>query len=1287
MNNEQGKIWYGTGIDNSQLQKDAEKAKGLINGIGNTAVAEGSRIDNSMKKIGASIAAVFTIQQAANFAKQVATIRGEFQQLEIAFTTMLKSKEKADSLMREIVEFAATTPFDLKGVASGAKQLLAYGFEADSIRENLTMLGNVAAGVGSQIGDIIYLYGTLNAQGKVMTKDLMQFAGRGIPIYKELATVMGVTEKQVMELASQSKISFQHIEQAFQNMVGESGLFHNLMQEQSKSITGQISNLGDAIDSMFNEIGQSSEGVISAAISGASYLVENYKKVGQIIAGLIAMYGVYKAAIITFNAIQALSISLSNGWTVAELVRLKLLIMLESAQKLLNKTMLANPYIAATMAVVSLVAALTLYSRSAKQAKTDTEILSDITREAERNITSEASELSSLKKILNDSTKGYDERKAALDRIKQIVPDYHGSLTKEGKLINSNAEALDYYVEKLKLTEKIRIAVSKHSEARGNLDDYMAKNKDVYREAVMKKFNGKENQLFAGERAVIATVIKLSNEAEKYEKMIDNFHAEMVKLASRKTTQGNDDDDDDDDKNWVKERANLLRQLEKEQADYMRFKEDLYFRRREMELSLLEDGSKKELELLELNFRRKLVEINRQEEDLLRTLQEHAEKEHKVKGKKGKFDKSKVEIPREQLDEFERMRDAEAAAYEKSQADITKRLLEKYRTYAEKKKAIEEKFSKDIAELPVGSDAVLEAKKQLETELKKLREDVLSDNGKGLLELYLYGDGSEYILSKIKEAFPLFEDITKLTINQLEEAKRIINSVEFTKEQLDAFQQAGIDVEALKLALEKAKAASNEMLDVEKWEKIVEIAQKLSSSLDKLGRSLSESGGALGEIGRVISGLSSNIDNITTIFDKNATKTDIISAGISGIADLYSVVAKQIQENKRAQEEWNEKILEAAHNAALARIELEAYRESNLFGVENPYSKAIAGAKEYSSAIAELNASASAMAGGQVQTGTKQQVNWGNVAGGASAGATVGAAVGSFIPVVGTLLGAAIGAVVGGITGALATKTVPVFESLSKKYGEIYNKDTFELNPKILEDYDKLDDATKKLVDNWKEIAEKAKEAQEQMRQNFADLAGDIGKQLSDELVDAFSSGNVFNAVDSFKDKVTTVIEDIISQLIFAQYFEQLFKDLEHEMMASFGSNGDQNLVDDLLRFIEAYQNSLTSYNDAMIEAQEALSKHGFDLFKNTRSAASKGFQSMSQDTANELNGRFTAIQAHTYGISESVKVLQSNSTQALKHLAGIESNTARLSVIERLIGLLKSGIDDINTKGIFIKG
>ena len=72
-------------------------------------------------------------------------------------------------------------------------------------------------------------------------------------------------------------------------------------------ITGQISNLEDSIEQMFNEIGKSSEGVISDSIGIISSLVENWRTVGSVILSVVAGYGAYKAAVITMNVVQKIN--------------------------------------------------------------------------------------------------------------------------------------------------------------------------------------------------------------------------------------------------------------------------------------------------------------------------------------------------------------------------------------------------------------------------------------------------------------------------------------------------------------------------------------------------------------------------------------------------------------------------------------------------------------------------------------------------------------------------------------------------------------------------------------------------------------------------------------------------------------------------------------------------------------------------------------------------------------------------------------------------------------------
>lgn len=255
-----------------------------------------------MKNAALGFGAAFSAQQ---FVSNVMAIRGQFQQLEVAFNTMLGSAEKGQEIMQTAVETAAKTPFSLEQVAGGFKQLLAYGLEAEKVNDTLVRLGDIAAGLSIPLGDLVYLYGTTMTQGKMNTMDLRQFMGRGIPMVDELAKVVGLSESaknEVYDLVSQGKIGFKEMEKAIINMTSAGGKFGGLMAAQSQTITGQISNLEDSFDQMFNEIGQNSEGIINDAIGLASLLVENYEKVGGVLLTLVSTYGVYKASLMALNA-------------------------------------------------------------------------------------------------------------------------------------------------------------------------------------------------------------------------------------------------------------------------------------------------------------------------------------------------------------------------------------------------------------------------------------------------------------------------------------------------------------------------------------------------------------------------------------------------------------------------------------------------------------------------------------------------------------------------------------------------------------------------------------------------------------------------------------------------------------------------------------------------------------------------------------------------------------------------------------------------------------------------
>lgn len=302
MDNINGALAFKATLDINDFNVSAQAMERSIKQVSSTAVSESSVMDNSIQSFaqnGAKYIVSYLVGQGmGTLLQSIVQTRGQFQQLEIAFTTMLKSGTQAKGLMDRLIDTAAKTPFDLSGIASSAKQMLAYGSTVDNVVDELVMLGNVASGIGAPLQDIAYLYGTLRTQGRAYLMDIRQFAGRGIPIYEELAKVLGVTKDEVSNLVTEGKVGFAEIEKAFQNMTNKSGLYFNLMQEQSKSLTGMISNMGDAWESSLNALGEANQDIFAGAIGSATYMAEHLDDILRILKAVVIGYGSMKAAIV-----------------------------------------------------------------------------------------------------------------------------------------------------------------------------------------------------------------------------------------------------------------------------------------------------------------------------------------------------------------------------------------------------------------------------------------------------------------------------------------------------------------------------------------------------------------------------------------------------------------------------------------------------------------------------------------------------------------------------------------------------------------------------------------------------------------------------------------------------------------------------------------------------------------------------------------------------------------------------------------------------------------------------
>ena len=442
MQENEGRLLFEVRADQIDIKKDIEAIKKQFESLTEKTKEEGKKQAEVWQNLVKGATAYFTLQGASAFIKQVVAVRSQFQQLEISFGTMLKSKEKANALMSQMADLAAKTPFGLEEVSEGAKRLLAFQVPAEEVTETLRRMGDVAAGLGVPMGQLIHVYGQVKAQGKLMTNDLYQFMNAGIPIIAELSKVVGKSETEIKDMVSAGKIGFPEVQAVIKNMTNEGGLFFNLMAEQSKSLGGQISNLGDSFDQMLNDIGKASEGYISGAIQGVTFLVENYKTLGKVIAGLIVTYGAYRTAVLV-------NIALTKGWAVAAKedaiakgIQTVATNAATVATKALNAAMKANPYVLVATAVVGLVSAVVLFNKEMTVAEKAQKAYNEEQERQKGVLQKEREEYEQLIDVVKDENQSKGKRIEAFQKLQSLYPDIFSKYKTEEELIKNISKAL-----------------------------------------------------------------------------------------------------------------------------------------------------------------------------------------------------------------------------------------------------------------------------------------------------------------------------------------------------------------------------------------------------------------------------------------------------------------------------------------------------------------------------------------------------------------------------------------------------------------------------------------------------------------------------------------------------------------------------------------------------------------------------------------------------------------------------------------------------------------------------
>lgn len=1298
------------------FERQLDQMQSRLEGATNRTQASADKMGDSFSNVGKMIGTYFGVQQLAEFGKKVISVRGEMQQLEIAFSTMLGSAEKANALMAQLTETAAKTPFDMNSIANGAKQLLAYGTASEDVNDTLVRLGNIASGLSLPLNDLVYLYGTTQTQGRLFTQDVRQFMGRGIPLVDELSKSLGKSTDEINAMVTAGEIGFEDVRKVIENMTNEGGQFYQLMEKQSASLTGQMSNLGDSIDTMFNEIGKALQEPLSDGISMVNTLVENYKRLGGIIATLVATYGAYNVALqvnLALNKQGALYSVIQKMTSMAKAIRNA-----TSAQQAFNVVCKANPYALLVSAIVAVCGALAVYNSEQERANRGKEKANELADARAERVAQEKAEIDEMTNSLRENTTEQWKRIEAYEKLAELAKNWQGYKgmeiptmeqwqTMSASEMEDWADKLKTYSEIAKINDDIMATMRsggnsgfwgdvKNSLGITDGKSYTINEMNAQIKALNDAYEQRRAQrLSAVTKASTETITK--NKAY-YEDLKKKLTAEFEGIESDKVTESLK-------KSYSDRIAQIQKMIELYDLEAKKKKSDAEAQKE------LNQALKDYQDILDAfakdgmgTFEAQRFEANSKYKETEGKLDEYAKKGVDVS--QGRTDNlANLQSTLAKIDEAEKeaMADLNDQLTQGTRDAFEQRAKEIEKTYADLAKDITEQFRNDPA-LSAMLDEIEKAKRnelnkndnewgttQTETDLQIKKIDLQTDYNNKLLtekeyKQALYDLEIEELKNNVAKAQNLVE-----YANTLENVKNLQKAIA----ELENKESEGNKEEDEKKDDEKKETkelASNAILQV-------------SSQLDKLSDSLSSLNSNIAEIlGGIASGLSTVGSSFGQIYDnidslkangkldaKGYVNSAIVAA--QGILGVMENVFQQIEKNKQVTEAWASACRSAVHELAMARVEALDYDAGDIWGTDSYDEKFDKLSKQAIAIKEESNKAAKALQEeGQVQTGTKTILGWKNAAKDALLGAAAGAAIGSMATPIGTAIGAAAGAVGGFFTGLFAGKEkVAVYDSLSNVYGDIYDENTNTINERLLADYDKLDDKTKELVDDLKELQEKQEEVQEQWNETIEEITDSLTEKMSDALLDAFSNGNVYTAAADLADYVKDTLKSTLSSKVFNAIFGAQIDSLSAHLTDMSNSDIDSmSIAVDVAQQVASISRHYQDYNNMMGQLQDELAKYNitdiFDSDEDSQEALSKSVSSMTEETASKINANFMGLKLTAMEINsqmDKVATLTSSTNTILNHSLTVQQEIAQNTSYCRNLEAIQSDIRAMKRDGV----
>lgn len=1321
MNGVQGAIHFVVTGDETDLLRALSSSRSAIIASGDTAEKEGAKIEQMFKRATSSVFAFFSAAQATSFVKSMATVHGEFQQIEIALETILGSEREAATLVNQLRETAAKTPFDMKGIANGAKQLLAYGEDAATVNETLIKLGNIAAGLSQPLGDLVYLYGTTMTQGRLYTQDFNQFVGRGIPMIKELAEYFGVAESEVRGLVEAGKVGFPEVQAVISSLTEEGGMFFNMTEKQSTSVIVKISNLGDAWDAALDKMGESSEGFIYTGIEGLTYLVEHYDTVLKILGTLVTAYGSYKAALIAVNAIQKVSSTVAA--TRALLAQTQMLTRATQAQILFNQAVKANPYVLAFSALTTVIAALAMFCDKSDEAEDSVSRLENANKKASEEFDEGAAKIKSLQDVVSNANVAYDERKKALDKLREIVPEYNASLSKEGELVNNNTDAIKDYLVQLEKQIKLKVAQEELEEAYKEQRE-LQREWDSAREDLSRK---RTNSAYYDRPIIDVAGMFGQTDLQKAEARFNDVDARLTKVNQTIASLNSEIATTSTETNGsTKQFKTFSEQLEAAKNKVTTLKAELK--------DLLAGKGNEESFVKAIEDKRRELKAAEDAYDTLRGIDPKSKKastssttDYKTKiANEGRelerlYKDMELSIQRARIDamdeglekvlaENELNHKAELEAIERQKEDTLLKIQEREKTIWESKNPDWKKkgltFTPTTTELPkdVASqfDALTKAANdRLVTDNKKALDDMLSDymsyeqKRSKIKEEYdkkrqsLYNEDGSFrsgvsqgnvdelnrseteALKAVDEEFAQreatyqswMEAIANMTLRQLE---AVLAKAE---QELAELEQSG-DADDSQMAVARAKVntarkkveKANADNDLTPGKRTIKEWEDLYKTLMEAEKEFESVGDAVeGTAGKIISSAGQIMTSTLSMINSIITLATTSSTGIQTAA---TASAKAIQTVEKASVILT--IISAAMQVAMAII--------NLFNKDDEYQEEIERLQERidqlqweleNTEASRLNENLDIL---KLVKSTYAEVTT-EVLKLHSAGMSTW---GSFYQIIGKVIYKE--EILKKTSQEIAKTYANLEYTVDKALGEKRFDDAknqlanIAQQQLLIQEQIRNEDAKKKtdhgkIVDWERQIIELGEEANKIINDIVEEIMGgsaaDLASELGDAFIEAFRAGE--DAAEAWGEKVDDIVANVIKRMLVSKYLEEPLGDIFDKYKSKWYKDGKFAGIDAIMESMNGFANDLNAVGDEFQTIWDSLPdsiKNLITVTDDAREASERGIATASQESVDENNGRLTVIQGHTYTMNENVKLIVLLGDKILEAINIIRANT-----------------------------